>query len=122
MPKKILIAEDDGFIAEVYHTKLSFAGYQVSIATDGVEALDKIKAEKPEIVLLDVMMPKMDGLEVLEKLRSMEEYKKLPVIILTNAGEKENIAKAMSLGATDYLIKAGFTPEEVVGKIKKYLP
>lgn len=118
-PKKILIAEDDGFIAEVYDTKLTFEGFEVVIATDGVEAIEKIKSTKPDVILLDVMMPKMNGLEVLEKIRQDKEFKKTPVLILTNAGEKDSVTKALQLGATDYLIKSSYTPEEVVEKIKQ---
>lgn len=119
--KKILIAEDDGFISEVYSTKLSLEGFDICIAMDGKEAWEKIKTEKPDCILLDIMMPKLDGLEILEKIKANSELKKLPVVILTNVGEKEAIDRAMSLGAVDYLIKSSHTPGEVVTKIKSLL-
>lgn len=120
--KKILIAEDDGFISEVYSTKLSLEGFDICIALDGKEALERVKTEKPDLILLDIMMPKLDGLEILEKLKADSGLKKIPVVVLTNVGEKDAIDKALSLGAVDYLIKSSHTPGEVVAKIKSLLP
>lgn len=116
--KKILIAEDDGFIAEVYNTKLSSLGYQVTIAEDGQEALDHLAEEKFDLLMLDLMMPRVNGLTVLEQLRSNPETKTFPVLILTNAGEQESVDKASQLGVDGYLVKSNFTPEEVLNKVK----
>ena len=119
--QKILIAEDDKFISEVYLTKLDSEGFQVVLAEDGKEAAEKIKKEKPSLVLLDILMPGMSGLDVLKKIKQDEELKNIPVIVLTNASEKEYASEALDLGADDYLIKSSFTPDEVVAKIKKNL-
>lgn len=117
--KKIVIAEDDRFISEMYATKLSAEGFEVEVANDGKEAIDAIEKIKPEIVLLDIMMPKLDGIEVLKKVRDNKELKDVSVIVLTNANEKDHVSKAMSIGADGYLIKSSFTPDEVVEKIKE---
>ena len=120
MPKKkILIAEDDGFISEVYSTKLALEGFEVVKAIDGLAAMEQLRKERFDALLLDIMMPRMDGIEVLEEINSEPQLKGLLVLVLTNAGERENVEKAKKLGARDYLIKSNFTPEEVVGKIKK---
>ena len=118
---KILIAEDDGFLAEIYLTKLKLSGYEVSQAWDGVEVLEYLKKNEVDFLLLDFLMPRMGGIEVLEEMRRLGKYKDLPVIVLTNAAEKENVDKAFELGARDYLVKSYHTPEEVVQKIKKVL-
>ncbi len=119
--KKIIIVEDDNFVAEVYSTKLLEMGYEVRVAQNGEEGLKMIREEKPDIVLLDIIMPVMGGVEMLEELKKKEEWKEIPVILLTNVGEKENIQKMRSLGAQDYLIKSHFTPAEVIEKIESIL-
>ena len=119
--KKIVIAEDDKFISEMYIAKLSSEGFDVEYAQDGKEAIEKICEIQPDIVLLDILMPKMNGIEVLKKIRADKKIKNTPVIILTNANEKDHVSKAMEMGANDYLIKASFTPDEIVSKIKETL-
>ncbi len=120
--QKILIAEDDVFISEMYNTKMSEEGFAVLTANDGQEALDVIKKEKPAVILLDILMPKIDGWEVLKKITSDNNLKsKSVVIMLTNLGDEANVKKAEKLGADDYLIKSLHTPEEVVDKIKNLL-
>ncbi len=120
--QKVLIAEDDVFISEMYNTKMSEEGFAVLTANDGEEALNIIKKEKPEVILLDILMPKIDGWDVLKKITSDSNLKsKSVVIMLTNLGEEANVKKAEKLGADDYLIKSLHTPEEVVNKIKNLL-
>lgn len=119
---KILVAEDDKFISEIYFAKLSSENFDVSLVMDGQEALDELKKEElPDLLLLDILMPQKGGIEVLEELRSQDKYKDLPIIVLTNASERDYISKAMDAGATDYLVKSNFTPDEVVDKIKEVL-
>ncbi|MEK7598206.1 MAG: response regulator [Patescibacteria group bacterium] len=120
--KKIMIVEDDSFVLDIYQTKLSQEGYTVIEARNGVEAMKKLEKEKPDLILLDILMPYMDGIEVLKKIREREDLKNIPVILLTNLSQKEEINVGLGLGASDYLIKSHFTPSEVMEKIKIYLP
>ncbi|QQS60889.1 MAG: response regulator [Candidatus Moraniibacteriota bacterium] len=115
--KKVLLAEDDVFVSDVYSMRLRKEGYDVTLAKDGREALDQLNRDIPDILLLDIMMPYMDGMEVLEIVKKKEEFKNIPVIMLTNLSEKENIQKTIEMGASDYLIKSHFTPSEVVEKV-----
>ena len=121
--KKILIVEDDSFVLDIYQTKLTQEGFEVATASNGLEAVKKMIEEKlrPDLILLDIIMPYMDGLEVLRKIKKDEELKTIPVILLTNLSQKEEINEGMSLGASDYLIKSHFTPSEVLEKINIYL-
>ena len=105
----------------MYVTKLSGSGFDVETAFDGEEALKKAKEFKPNLVFLDIVLPKKDGFEVLAALKDGGFLKDMKVIALTNLGQKEEVAKGMSLGASDYIIKAHFTPTEVVAKAKKVL-
>ena len=118
---KVLLVEDDKFLSEMYVTKLSGSGFDVETAFDGEEALKKAKEFKPNLVFLDIVLPKKDGFEVLAALKDGGFLKDMKVIALTNLGQKEEVAKGMSLGASDYIIKAHFTPTEVVAKAKKVL-
>lgn len=117
----IMIIEDDSFVMDIYKTKLSQDGFSVVEAENGTEALKKLKNIKPDLILLDIIMPYMDGLEVLKKIKESEETKNIPVILLTNLSQKEEVNKGMELGARDYLIKSHFTPSEVLEKIKSCL-
>lgn len=119
--KIILVVEDDGFLLSMYATKLNLENYKVMQATTGVQALKVVSKEQPDLILLDLKLPEMDGFEVLKNLKANKETSSIPVIVLTNYSEKEHIDQCFSLGATDYLIKAHFVPSEVVGKIKKIL-
>lgn len=118
---KILIVDDDPFIAEMYAIKFKESGFEVEIATDGKVGIEKVKELNPGIVLLDVVMPVMDGFDVLKELGKEKLLEKTRVILLTNLGEKQDVERGMSLGATDYVIKAHFTPTEVVNKVKNVL-
>lgn len=119
--KKILIVEDDEFLLQMYVTKLELESFQVLSAANGEEGLKVAFKEKPDLILLDLKLPKIDGFEVLRDLKSNEDTKNIPVVVLTNFSEKEHIDKCLSLGAEDYLIKAHFVPSEVITKIKKIL-
>ncbi len=121
MPQNILVVEDDKFLRELMSQKLIKENYNVSEAVDGEEGLKKVKEEKPDLVLLDLILPGIDGFEVLARMREEQQVAKIPVIILSNLGQKEDIEKGLSLGAVDYLVKAHFTPGEIIGKIKRVL-
>ncbi len=119
--KTILLVEDDRFLSEMYATKLSDGGFEVETAGDGQEALKIAKAKNPDLILLDIVLPKMDGFEFLQLLKNDATLKNIAVVILTNLGQKEEVEKGLKLGASDYIIKAHFTPTEVVAKVKKIL-
>lgn len=119
--KRILIVEDDSFVMDIYQTKLGQSGYDVIGAANGLEALKKMEEGTFDLVLLDIIMPYMDGLEVLKKIKEDEKNKSLPIILLTNLSQKEEVDKGLGLGASDYLIKSHFTPSEVLEKVKTYL-
>jgi DNA-binding response OmpR family regulator len=118
---KILIIEDDRFLRELISRKLKNEGYEVLEAMDGEEGLKKIKEEKPDLVLLDLILPCIDGFEVLSIAKENQETSQIPIIILSNLGQREEIEKGLKLGAVDYLVKAHFTPSEIVEKIKNFL-
>ncbi len=121
MAKKILIVEDDKFLRELIFEKLDSEGYEISKAADGEEGVKKAGEEKPDLILLDLILPGMDGFEVLSKIRENKELAQMPIIILSNLGQKEDIERGLTLGATDFMVKAHFTPNEIVDKIKKVL-
>ena len=121
MPKNILIVEDDKFLRELIVQKVTKDGFNASEAVDGEEGIKKIREEKPDMVLLDLILPSIDGFEVLSLIRQDPGLSSIPVIILSNLGQKEDIERGMKLGATDYLVKAHFTPGEIIEKIKAYL-
>jgi CheY-like chemotaxis protein len=119
--KTILLIEDDPFLIDIYKSKLKEDGFETEVAEDGDEALGKIKEKKPDLILLDIVLPNVDGWEILKKIRSDPGLKDLKVIILSNLGQKDEVEKGIELGATKYLIKAHFTPTEVTTEIKKIL-
>jgi DNA-binding response OmpR family regulator len=121
MKEKILIVEDDKFLRELMVRKLKMENYTVVEAEDGEDGLKKMKEEKPNLVLLDLILPEMDGFEVLEQKRKDDDIKNIPVIILSNLGQKEEIDRGLQLGAVDYLVKAQFSPSEIIAKIKLFL-
>jgi len=121
MPATILIVEDDKFLRELIVQKLIKENYEVSEAIDGEQGIKKIKEEKPDLILLDLILPGIDGFEVLSKMKEDPSLASIPVIILSNLGQKEDVEKGLKLGAIDYLIKAHFTPGEIIEKIKKAL-
>ncbi|MAF80449.1 response regulator [bacterium] len=114
----ILLVEDDSFISGMYFTKLSSLGFVVEVVEDGEAAWQRLQQDPlPDLVLLDVVLPKKDGFEILEGLRKDERTQKLPIILLTNLGQKPDVERGIKLGADDYIIKAHYTPTEVVDKI-----
>ncbi len=123
MPKKILLVEDEPFLSGMYQTKLKMENFDVAAASDGEEGLQKFKEDSFDLVLLDIMMPKHNGFEVLKVIRKDSDQKKaaIPVIMLTNLGQKSDIEQGLLLGANDSIVKANFTPAEVVTKINKLI-
>ena len=119
--KTILIIEDDKFLRHLMSQKLLKEGFDISEASDGEQGLRKIKEEKPGLILLDLILPGIDGFAVLAEIKEDPILAEIPVIILSNLGQKEDIEKGLKLGAIDYLIKAHFTPGEIIEKIKKAL-
>jgi len=120
---KVLLVEDDSFLRDICFKKLNKEGFNVDVALNGEEAVKKVNEFIPAIVLLDIILPAMDGFEVLKAIRSSKNntVKNVPVIMLTNLGQEEDNRKALALGANDYLVKAHFTTEEIVKKIKTKL-
>lgn len=119
--KNILFIEDESALQRTIGDILKSKDYKVIKALDGEGGLRSAKKERPDLILLDLILPKMDGFEVLKGLKISEETKNIPVIILTNLEETEDIQKALELGATTYLVKSSYTLEEVVSKIEKAL-
>lgn len=117
--KKILIVDDDSMISDMYLMKFVEDGFDATTASDGKTALEKIESEKPDAVLLDIVMPQMDGFDVLKELGKKGLLQNTKIILLSNVGQKEDVEKGLSLGASDYIIKANFTPSEVLEKVKK---
>ena len=119
--KKILIAEDDFFIRDIYSKVFSLAGYEVQVAVDGVDAIEKIKMQPYDMILLDIMMPRMTGIDVLKNVRSMEApIKDIPVFIITNLGQQNVIEEAFKMGMDGYIIKSQVTPQQIVNEINTY--
>ena len=124
MPPKtisVLVVEDDTFLADLYKTKFELEGFKVFSAYDGEKGLELAKKQRPDIILLDLMLPKMNGFEVLEGIKADPALGKIPVLLLTNLSQKADVDRGLSLGANDFLIKAHFMPSEVVTKIKTIL-
>ncbi len=122
--KKIMIVEDDNFVMDIYQTKLEKEGFQIIGAENGLEALKKLEGDSeniPDLILLDIVMPYMDGMEFLEKIKKEDKFKNIPVVLLTNLSQKEEVDHGLSIGAEDYLIKSHFTPSEVMNKISHLL-
>jgi DNA-binding response OmpR family regulator len=119
--KNILIAEDDQMISSMYKTKFNADGYNVFIADNGTDALNIAKKEKIDLILLDIIMPQLDGFSVLRELKKISKFKKTPIVLLTNLGTEEDMKKGKELGAKDYIVKASFTPADISKKVKEYL-
>ncbi|MFQ6084192.1 MAG: response regulator transcription factor [Candidatus Aminicenantia bacterium] len=119
--KKILLIEDDFFLIDIYTTKLKEVGFSVDVATNGQEGLRKMKENIPDLLILDIVLPHIDGWEILKEIKKEEKLKNLKVVILSNLYQKEEIEKGLKLGADKYLIKAHYTPTEAVEEIKKVL-
>ncbi|PCI19702.1 response regulator [Candidatus Wolfebacteria bacterium] len=117
----ILVAEDDKYLMKAFKDKLEREGFGVNIAVDGEQAILELKKEQPDLILLDLVMPIKNGFEVLEEIKLSDEYKNIPVIILSNLGQGSDIKKGLELGAVDYLIKSDFTIHSIVEKVKEHL-
>lgn len=119
----VLLVEDDAFLREICSKKLTKEGYTVYEAIDGEQALSGVESAKPDVILLDIILPAIDGFQILSQIRTNKDKKiaKVPVIMLSNLGQDDDIKKAMDMGANDYLVKAHFTTEEIIEKIKVLL-
>ncbi len=118
---KILLVDDDEFLLDMYSLKFKEAQFNIDVAGNGTIALEKIRANTYQVVLLDIVMPGLDGFEVLTQIKKENLLKDTIIIVLSNLGQKEDIERGMQLGAQDYVIKAHFTPREVVEKVKLHL-
>ena len=121
MAKKILIIEDDKFVRELIAQKLTEEGYEALTTIDGEEGMVQIKEKKPDLVLLDLILPGIDGFEVLSRMKADPDLEKIPVVILSNLGQREEVERGLKMGANDYLIKAHFTPREIIEKVNSVL-
>ncbi|MBU2109353.1 response regulator [Patescibacteria group bacterium] len=119
--KTILIIEDDTFFQNLISKKLVNEGFEVLVASDSRQALSILEEKKPNLIVLDLILPVLDGFGILSIIKKDEKTKDIPVIILSNLGQKEEIEKAIALGAVDFMIKVNFTPEEIVRKIKSII-
>ena len=117
----VLIVEDDPALAAMYDEKLKKEGFDTLIAKDGAMGINLAITKNPNFILLDVLLPKMNGLEMLEKLNQSPIGKGMPVIVLTNVAEREEKEKALELGAKAYMVKAMHSPEKIVNEVKKFL-
>lgn len=117
----VLFVEDDPSVAQMYKLKLELDGYQVDIAADGEVALRMAKESVPDIIFLDIRLPKLDGLAVLEALRADERTRQVPVVILSNYSERELVERGLKLGALEYLIKSQTTPAKLAGGVESWL-
>ncbi len=119
--RKILIAEDDFFIRDIYSKVFSLSGFDVQVAVDGMDALEKIKAQSYDMVLLDIMMPRMTGIDVLKNVRTLETpAKSVPIFIITNLGQQDVIEEAFKLGMDGYILKSQVTPQQIVDEINNF--
>lgn len=118
---KILIIEDDKFLRGLIASKLIKEGYEVIEAPDGEAGLEKMTEANFNLVILDLLLPGIDGFEVLKNFKENDAVKAIPVIILSNLGSREDIERGLNLGAVDYLVKAHFTPDEIIDKVKQTL-
>jgi len=117
--KKVLFVEDDNLIVKIYKVRLELEGYEVIHAEDGKEGLKKFLDEQPDLIVLDIMIPKLSGVDVLKKIR--EQNKEVPIIIYSVLHDKERIKNVKALGANDYFVKADIHPKKMVERIKSYL-
>lgn len=121
MKKRVLVIEDDKYLMNAYRVKLTKVGFEVQTASDGDEGLAALPSFNPDVVLLDLVMPKRDGFSFLEEMKQMEKFQKVPVIITSNLGQKEDVDRGMKLGAVDYIVKSNVGIEDIVTAINKAL-
>jgi CheY-like chemotaxis protein len=118
---RVLFVEDDPAVAEMYKLKLELDGYAVEVAGDGLQAVQMAMGNPPDLIFLDIRLPKMDGMGVLEALRQDERTREVPVVILSNYSERELVERGLRLGALDYLVKSQTTPARVAGGVASWL-
>jgi len=118
---KVLIVDDDQFISDMYVLKFKEAGFEAAAAAEGMAAIEHVKKESPDLVLLDIVLPNMDGFDILKALAKEKLLVNTKVVLLSNLGEKKDIEKGLALGAIDYIVKAHHTPSEVVAKVEEIL-
>jgi len=119
--KKILIAEDDPMLLEIYQKKFNGENFEIITATSGTEAENKTKTEKPDMILLDLVLPEKDGLSVLKAIREKESLRSTKVVIFSNLSQEEERQKAQALGADEFIVKSDFTPQQLVDRVKELL-
>ncbi len=119
--KKILVAEDDKFLASAYRVKLTKANYEVKLVFDGDETLKALSTFTPDIIILDLVMPKIDGFSVLSELKKNDSWKNIPVVVASNLGQSEDIVRATKLGARDYIVKTDLSMKKLIEKIETIL-
>lgn len=122
MAQKILIIEDDKILGDILNKKLSTAGYDVTLAADGAVGLDAIRRVHPDLILLDILLPTMNGYEILEAKSTDNSIKEIPVMVISNSGQPVELGRTMTLGAKDYFIKAQFNPDEILEKVRALMP
>lgn len=121
MSKKVLLIEDEQLIVDLLENKLKQEGYDVAVARDGEAGVEMAKSVLPDIILLDIIMPKMNGFEALEQIRKDKLTAQIPVIVISNSGQPVELSRAQELGATDWLVKINFDPQEVVDKVRSQI-
>jgi len=119
--KKVLVVEDDKFLIKAYNIKFTKAGFEVITAMDGLSGLDLARSEDPKLILLDLMLPKIDGFEFLKRMSQDPKIKDIPVIVLSNLGQQIDKDKAISLGAKEYLIKADYSLDSIIEVMNKHI-
>jgi len=119
--KSIVIVEDDEFLLEILRDEFFKAGFNVATAKDGIEGLEAALRRQPDLILIDVLMPKMDGIEMLKKIRQHPGLKTTPAVILTNLNDTQTIETALENGAYDYLVKSDWNPKELVSHVQEKL-
>lgn len=119
--KLILVAEDDRYYGNIFKAKLTKEGYDVALAIDGRQAIEMAKEKSPDLILLDLIMPVMDGFEALQGFKADPKTKDIPVVVVSNLGQDEDIQRAVKLGAEEFIIKANLSIQDLMGKIRHYL-
>jgi len=118
---KILLIEDDATLVEMYEMKFKESEFEILVADRGAQGLEIAEKQVPDIILLDIILPEMDGFAILRELKKDEKTKRIPVLLLSNLGQDSDIEKGKKLGAEDYLVKANYTPTQVVDMVRKYI-
>jgi len=120
-PAHILMAEEDAFLGEIYKKRLEDVGYKVTLVHNGDACIREVEKKTPRLVILDILLPKLDGFRVLEVLKTSSKTKHIPVVVLTHLGQKEDVKKALHLGAHEYMLKAHVKPDDLLAKIQEIL-